>query len=122
MTRSLDAAAALIERDYRRALTVEHLAKAAGLSRFHFIRAFTARYGMTPHQRLRARRLERACELLITTPMPITDICEAVGFASLGTFSRTFHAATGESPTTFRKKRRKSVRIPSCFVRMYRAG
>lgn len=120
--KNLVAAKKLIERDYAKRLTVEALAGAAGLSRSHFIRAFERAFGTTPHQRLRAQRLERAAELLITTPLPITEVCEAVGFRSLGTFSRTFHAHLGESPTMYRKKHRKSVRIPGCFVRMYRAG
>jgi AraC-like DNA-binding protein len=94
----------------------------AGLSRFHFIRAFRTVAGTTPHQYLRDRRLERARELLVTTPLPITEICDAVGFQSLGSFSTLFRRATGENPAAYRAKRRRNVYIPACFVRMYRAG
>jgi AraC-like DNA-binding protein len=110
-----------IDRHYARPLTVSRLARLAGLSPYHFIRAFRAHTGQTPHQYLRARRIERAKELLVTTPMPVTEICDAVGFHSLGSFSSLFRKLTGETPAAFRAARRRSVRIPTCFVRMYRA-
>ena len=100
---------------------MDHLARRAGLSAFYFIRAFRSAYGETPHQYLRARRIDRARELLVTTPMPITDVCVQVGFQSLGSFSSLFRRLTGETPGAYRAKRRKNVYIPGCFVRMYRA-
>lgn len=100
---------------------MDQLARRAGLSAFHFIRAFRSAYGETPHQYLRARRIDRARELLVTTPMPITDVCVQVGFQSLGSFSSLFRRLTGETPGAYRAKRRKNVYIPGCFVRMYRA-
>jgi transcriptional regulator GlxA family with amidase domain len=112
---------AYVDRHYAEAITVEQLATLAALSTYHFIRAFRARCGQTPHQYLRARRIERAKELLITTPLPVTEVCDAVGFQSLGSFSSLFRRLTGETPAAFRAARRRSVRIPACFVRMYRA-
>jgi AraC-like DNA-binding protein len=112
---------ALIDRHYARPLTVDGLARRAGLSPFHFIRAFRSAYGETPHQYLRARRIDRARELLVTTPLPITEVCVQVGFQSLGSFSSLFRRLTGETPAAYRAARRKNVYIPGCFVRMYRA-
>ena len=109
-----------IDRHYARPLTVAALARRARLSPFHFIRTFRAATGMTPHQYLRDRRLDRARHLLETTPMPVTEICEAVGFRSLGSFSALFRRATGQSPRAFRAARRRPVYIPGCFMRMYR--
>ena len=111
-----------IDRYYQRPLTVRELARRCDLSPFHFIRAFRAAFGHTPHQYLRARRIERAKELLVTTPLPVTEICDQVGFKSLGSFSSLFRRLTGEPPAAYRAKRRKDVYIPSCFVRMFRAG
>jgi AraC-like DNA-binding protein len=45
----------------------------------------------------------------------VTDVCFDVGFTSLGTFSRTFHAIVGDSPTAFRKRGRLAA-VPTCFV------
>ena len=111
-----------IDRHYAKPLTVPHLAQLAQLSTFHFIRAFRSETGVTPHQYLRARRIDRACELLVTTPMPVTEVCDAVGFQSLGSFSALFRRMTGEAPSAYRAKRRRNVVIPGCFIRMYRAG
>ena len=120
MASSLPAIRAYVDRHYAKQLTVPHLAKLAGLSRFHFIRAFRAEAGMTPHQYLRDRRIARARELLVTTPLPVTEICDAVGFQSLGSFCALFKRLTGEAPVSYRAARRKSARIPDCFIRMYR--
>jgi AraC-like DNA-binding protein len=111
----------LIDCYYAKPLTIERLAAKAGVSTFHFIRAFRAAFGQTPHQYLRARRIERAKELLITTPLPVTEICDRIGFQSLGSFGTLFRRLTGETPAGFRAQRRKNVYIPTCFVRMYRA-
>lgn len=110
-----------MDRDFARAMTVEALAKQARLSRAHFIRAFAHATGQTPHQYLRARRIARAMELLVTTPMPVTEICHVIGFQSLGSFSATFRKLTGETPAGWRARRRRAAYIPGCFVRMYRA-
>lgn len=110
-----------IDRHFAKQLTVEMLAARCGLSAFHFIRAFRATFGTTPHQYVRDRRLERARELLVTTALPITEICDQIGFQSLGSFSSLFRRVTGEPPAEYRAKRRKNVYIPGCFVRMYRA-
>lgn len=117
----IDGVREYIDRHFVKPLTVEHLARLAGLSTFHFIRAFRASTGSTPHRYLRARRIERAGELLATTSLPITDICDQVGFQSLGSFSSRFKHATGESPSDYRAKRRRRAYIPTCFIRMYRA-
>jgi AraC-like DNA-binding protein len=111
-----------IARHHAKRLTIDVLARRAGLSKFHFIRSFTARTGQTPHQYLRAKRIDRACHLLATTPMPISDVCEACGFESLSSFSGVFRRLTGETPAAYRAARRRNVLIPSCFVRMFRMG
>ncbi len=117
----LESARERILREYPRDLTVAELARTARCSAFHFIRAFRNAFGLTPGRFLRRRRLERARELLTTTPMPVTEICHAVGYGSLGTFSREFRRESGESPTDYRGRTRKPVYVPGCFVRMYRA-
>lgn len=120
-SKDIAAARAFIDRHYARPLTVEQLAGLAGLSRFHFIRAFRAQAGCTPHRYLRDRRLTRARELLVTTPIPVTEICDRVGFQSLGSFCNLFRRETGETPAAYRAARRKDTYVPSCFVRMFRA-
>jgi AraC-like DNA-binding protein len=84
------------------ALTLREIASAACLSPFHFLRVFKAAFGTTPHEYLSACRVERAKFLLERTELPVTEICFAVGFESLGTFSSWFARITGSSPRAWR--------------------
>ncbi|NHA68347.1 helix-turn-helix transcriptional regulator [Phycicoccus flavus] len=91
-----------IDRRSTEDLDVDALAAIALMGRSHFIREFARTFGETPHRYLQRRRIERAMTLLRTTDTPVTDVCMAVGFSSLGTFSRTFSEVVGVSPSVFR--------------------
>jgi transcriptional regulator GlxA family with amidase domain len=108
-----------MDRTYAQPLDVPALARIAHVSQAHFIRSFRATFGETPHRYLQRRRVERAMFLLRQTDDSVTDICFDVGFASLGTFSRTFHAIVGVSPTAYRDGRGAVAAIPNCFVMAY---
>ena len=112
MLRARDA----IDRDYARPLDIPALARIAAVSEAHFIRTFRATFGETPHRYLQRRRIERAMALLRSTDRSVTDICFAVGFASLGTFSRTFRAIVGRSPSAFRRQAPGPDPVPTCFT------
>ena len=107
-----------IDRDFAQPLDVETLSRIALMSSAHFSRQFRATFGETPHRYLQRRRLERACALLRNTSLSVTDISYAVGFESLGTFSRTFTRVIGRSPTAFRGSARPSP-APVCFVKSW---
>jgi len=83
-------------------LSLAEMAGRAGLGRFHFLRAFRAATGTTPHQYLVAARLRRAARLLLTTRLPVTDVALEAGFGDLSNFIRTFRRAAGRSPRAFR--------------------
>ena len=104
-----------MDRAYAEPLDVAALARIAFVSEAHFIRTFKATFGETPHRYLQRRRVERAMTLLRQTDRSVTDIAWDVGFASLGTFSRTFAVIVGCSPTEFRT-RHAPVHVPSCFI------
>jgi len=114
MLRARDA----MDRGFARPLDVPALARIAHVSEAHFIREFRATFAETPHRYLQRRRVERAAFLLRATDRSVTEICLDVGFASLGTFSRTFRAILGESPTAYRR-RAEPVAVPDCFVRAW---
>jgi len=114
MLRARDA----MDRGFARPLDVAALARIAHVSEAHFIREFRATFAETPHRYLQRRRVERAAFLLRETDRSVTEICLDVGFASLGTFSRTFSAILGESPTAYRR-RAVVVAVPGCFVRAW---
>lgn len=95
-------------RDYADALssmsiTLDDMARIACLSPTHFLRTFKQVFHETPHRYLTTRRLERAQRLLRQTDLPVTDICFAVGFESLGSFSSLFKRRMGYSPLAYRQ-------------------
>ena len=104
-----------MDREYAEPLDVPALARIAHMSDAHFIRTFRATFGETPHRYLQRRRVERAMTLLRQTDRAVTDTAWDVGFASLGTFSRTFSNVVGSSPTEFRAQH-DPVHVPSCFI------
>jgi AraC-like DNA-binding protein len=111
MLRARDA----IDRAYAEPLDIPRLSQVAHVSEAHFIRTFRSTFGETPHRYLQRRRVERAMFLLNQTDRTITDICLDVGFASLGTFSRTFSEIVGATPTDYRE-RGVRMSVPTCFT------
>jgi len=105
----------IMDRTYAEPLDVPSLARTIHVSEAHFIRTFRATFGETPHRYLQRRRVERAMFLLRQTDLSVTDVCLAVGFTSLGTFSRTFRDIIGESPTSYRT-RDEMKPVPTCFM------
>jgi AraC-like DNA-binding protein len=106
------------------------IAGRAGLSQYHFIRIFAAHFGETPHQFRRRHRLELAKRMLAEGDDTVTEICMAVGFSSLGSFSSLFRSRFGESPRAFRRRIRVSAACaeapaaeltPGCLTLLNRA-
>jgi transcriptional regulator GlxA family with amidase domain len=121
---SLRSARDLIDRDFATAVDVTALAAEVGYSRYHFIRAFRAAYGATPGEYLSRRRVERACELLRTANLTVTEVCFLVGFSSLGSFSSRFSELIGCSPSRYQRRaaeRGGPPPVPGCMVLMWGA-
>src|SRR3954471_19772064 len=74
----------LADARYAEPLDVDALARAAGLSRAHFSRAFREKFGHPPPPYLPTRRLERASALLRTTDGSVADVCLSVGLQKVG--------------------------------------
>ena len=103
-----------MDRSYTEPLDVPTLARIAHVSPAHFSRTFRATFGETPHRYLQRRRVERAMFLLRESERSVTDVCLAVGFTSLGTFSRTFRDIVGCAPSEYRRHS-TSLAAPTCF-------
>jgi AraC-like DNA-binding protein len=106
-------------------VSLEDAARQACLSPFHYHRLFARTFGETPHAFLTRRRIEEARRLLIAGDLPVTEVCLAVGYASLGTFSIRFHHLVGSSPSAYRRAAHRFFRlsplypyrfIPTCFL------
>ncbi|GAA3831395.1 helix-turn-helix domain-containing protein [Amycolatopsis tucumanensis] len=106
---------------YAEPLDVDALAAVACCSRYHFMRSFAAAYGESPKAYLTRRRIERAQDLLRSVNLTVTEVCLAVGFTSLGTFSRRFAEITGSSPSEYRARVRADgpPPVPGCYLMMW---
>ena len=82
------------------------LASDAGLSRFHFCRAFKESTGLSPHAWLRQHRLEQAMNMLRDTDTSVVSVAAALGYASQTAFAAAFRKLTGETPSDWRKRTR----------------
>ncbi|GGS06272.1 transcriptional regulator [Streptomyces humidus] len=92
-----------IDREYAQPLDVEALARGVNMSAGHLSRQFRAAYGESPYAYLMTRRIERAQALLRRGDLSVTDVCFAVGCASLGTFTTRFTELVGMPPGAFRR-------------------
>jgi AraC-like DNA-binding protein len=112
----------LADARYFEPLGVDDLARAAGLSRFHFSREFRRAFGESPHAYLLTRRLERAAALLRATDRKVADICFSVGLRSVGSFTTSFTRTYGVSPTAYRATyppASSAALVPTCVLRAY---
>lgn len=108
-----------IDRHFADDLDLDQLAGIAGMSKFHFLRSFASVYGLTPLAHLGERRVERAQDLLRATNLTVTEVCFAVGYSSLGSFSSRFREIVGETPSAFQARYADGApRIPGCHVFM----
>lgn len=86
--------------------TLTELAKEAGVSPYHFLRAFKTSTGMTPHAFMAKHRLEKSAGMLRSTSMTATEIAMECGFASSSHFTVAFKRAFGTCPKDFRRQSR----------------
>jgi len=92
-----------INEHYDTVLNLEVLSRELLVSKYHLLRLFKRYYGQTPQQYLSQKRIEKAKEHL-REGMRVTEVCYAVGFQSLGSFSTLFKKKTGSSPHEFQKR------------------
>jgi AraC family transcriptional regulator len=93
---------AYIEDHLAEELSLSDMAAVANLSSYYFARLFKHSLGLSPHQYVIHRRVERAKLLLSTTNRPLTFIAHAVGFASESHLALHFKRLTGLSPKHYR--------------------
>jgi transcriptional regulator GlxA family with amidase domain len=83
-------------------ISVQALACIAGLSMYHFARAFKQSEGMTPHEYLVQCRVRRAKDLLAATDLPLSEIALASGFSDQSHCARRFREHVGVTPSSYR--------------------
>lgn len=104
-----------IDRHFSQKIDVSQIAEEANFSKFHFIRLFKHAYGYTPHQYLKNVRINRAKQLL-NQNISITEVCFAVGFDSVSSFSMLFKKMAGRYPSEYLQERKNRQKQPLCFI------
>jgi YesN/AraC family two-component response regulator len=99
---NLRRALAFIEAHLHTHLSLEKVAREAGMSKFHFCRQFKTAMGMSFREFLARRRIDRASVLLRDQKRTVTEVYLEVGFKDLSHFGRVFRRVTGQPPSRFR--------------------
>lgn len=101
----IEPALELVWHGYRAPLTVEEAAAATGYGKSNFCKLFRTVTGETFHRALNRRRIRAACDLLVSTDLPIAAIGAEVGLPEPKTFSRVFREIEGMTPGAYRLSR-----------------
>ena len=89
-------------------ISLQMLAREAGISLFHFTRLFKAKLGITPHQHVVQLRMRHAQTLLRHTELSVAEVALQSGYAHSGHFAAAFKRSAGLLPKLFRQKSRMS--------------
>jgi len=100
----LDRVIDFVEAHLKENLTLGKLAEVAALSPFHFARSFRLSTGLTPHRYVRARRLERARDMIVSGAL-IRDVAARAGYKNLGHFREAYRAHFGTGYAVERQSR-----------------
>lgn len=89
---------------FKEPLTLDALARALGVSRFHLSHVFSEKIGQGFPAYLSSIRVDYACTLLADTNRSVTEIAAEAGFESQRSFFRTFGARCGTTPLGYRRR------------------
>jgi AraC family transcriptional regulator len=96
-----------IRENLHRDISLSDLAGLAGLSRFHFTRAFKRTTGLSPYQFILSARVERAKSSLVNSDQSMFEISKSLGFGNQAQFAAAFRKLAGTTPTQFRRGARQ---------------
>lgn len=102
--RALRAVLGHVEDNLAGDLSIAGLARVAGLSPGHFLRAFRASVGQAPHQYVLGQRLLRAERLAATSALPLEAVAAAAGFCSNSHMTATMKRLRGHTPKDLRRE------------------
>jgi AraC family transcriptional regulator len=100
-----------VEANLSRRIPVQELARLLSLSASHFCRAFKCTFGTSPRDYVLRRRIEVAQGLMLTSSEPLSSIAVRCGMCDQAHFTHSFHRIVGETPYTWRRTRRGSLKI-----------
>lgn len=111
-----------LRQNFSQSLTVEHIAKIAGVHPVHLTRVFRRRHRCTVGEYIRRLRIEFACRQLSKTPNSLSYIALAAGFADQSHFSKSFKTILGLTPAEYRKNFKAGSTQTKMFYPFYNKG
>lgn len=108
LTGAVEEALGFIEMHFSENITLDRIAEAAHVSKYHLTREFTRQMNQSPYAYLLNMRLNRAKMLLLSTDEPVSEIAEQCGFRNMSCFFRQFRQNQGCSPLRYRHEERIS--------------
>lgn len=96
-----------IENHYAEELTLDQVAAVAGYTPYYFTRFFKKNTGQTFVQFLTEYRIMQAKFILANEKLPMVEVADKAGFASVKTFHHVFKQAVGISPLKYQKEQNK---------------
>lgn len=107
--RAIEKSLLYIEKNYMNPITLDQVAAANGMSKYHFSRVFKTKSGYSFKSYLNHRRIEKAKTLMRDHDMNVTEAAFAVGYNNLAYFSRVFYLLEGKPPSSYRQKFRNDA-------------
>lgn len=104
-----------ITKRYSDPFSLAKVADHSCMSPYHFSRVFSKTFGESPNTFMVKLRIAKAKQLLITEDLSIGEICQQVGYSSVGSFSNNFKEKVGMTPTRYRSQLRKLSSEPLSF-------
>ncbi len=92
-----------LDRHFLEQLTLDQLARAMGVSKYHLDRVFRSKEGCTPMQYVTRLRMARAQTLLAATDMTVQRIAEQCAYPNYNYFTVLFRRTVGMTPGEYRK-------------------
>jgi transcriptional regulator GlxA family with amidase domain len=96
-------AVSFIEENLEESLTLDDIARAANMSKYHFTRLFKKHIGLSPVSFASRLRIERAKQMLQTAAGNISEVSVSVGFRSINHFVKRFKRLVGMTPADYRE-------------------
>ena len=108
---NVELATRFIDDKYINDISVGDICKAANISKSVLYKDFAAYLSLTPVDYINKKRIEKACELLLTSNLSIENVMRAVGFSNLSYFYKRFKELKGVTPKKYRFQNNENLNI-----------
>ncbi|MEM5369636.1 helix-turn-helix transcriptional regulator [Paraburkholderia azotifigens] len=106
----IHSSATFLKSNLEHLITVADVARTVAMSERNFLRRFRQEFGMTPSEYLLQTRLQKSCQLLVESELPVDKIARRCGMTSGTRLAKIFRKRFGMSPTEYRLQNGKSPR------------